>query len=1333
MSTLKPSHPIARALKKAKYISKDLIREFKKFLAQFEEGEAQALYLLEDKGEKIELIVEALFDVGIKEQANWKKPRVERSYDFEETPEQAADVPLAAVVGDVATDQDYYPQFSFKDWKQEHGFDSIPVEVGDIHTIIRFERIITKEREEKFRWSISRARYGIRGWGNEKPIQNLNKSLLDNNNNPGWVVKTFLDENKLLHDSEDNERTDNLTPNPFVISSRDTHTLIFLHLGHPFLYYKDSRVPIRNSGKKVEFDISVHTLTAHRILSGTFYHKTRNGNRLPIISEDFVDNGLILYGLPKAIIFDNKYYQILPTILPAKMIKDSFRGILVPNDEWNEFINLWERWYPEIELSFVDSTKVDPPNFEARTVKEWKYWLTRPEKDIELFQSEDDITYVRLHEESKLFNTNRLAICIDNYNGKDSKLVNPTESLKAAKFFQVLKTIYQGKKIDDFFSVERHAASQLLILAEEYPYAYGYNEKHLISDRSVDFRIAVTRNPKNENQYILKGELGSYNEKGKFIKYNAKNDPPKAIGMIPSFILEGDQLTRIGSMLSGRLVNDTLSGVVVEESEISDFYAAALPYLRQRNIPIHDPKGILRVSALFNYSLHGNMTIWEVEGIMMGRLDTQMQTDIGDHTYPLDLNSDEFERVLDGKKYKIPKDHAQEAKLREELVDTGWVDEGDGDFSMREDHSLKFVLDILPNMNADSMITYLGGKKLRRWKAKKLVPTITTNIQSGIDWFEVDVTMKVGEQTYDLKEIVKLWQNNEQAIELNKGQGVAVVDKEWLEKYAPILNRLIKTSRTAKDRSQLEEPTQDKKKELTETLKVDRYQVGLLSELESIATEKQNDEEWCNILKKVDSFKGLKNQRIPKEVQVTLRDYQKEGVNWLCFLNEFGFGGILADDMGLGKTLQTLTYMSILKKKRYKNPSLVIAPTSVVTNWMAEVEKFTPQLNAVLLHGQKRKNHFDEALKSDLIITTYGLLQRDLEWLSSIQFNLVILDEAQNIKNSRSKTAQAVIELKARRRLTLTGTPIENSVTELWSQFNFLMPGFFGSLKEFERDFVKPKSRKDKRKSHNHNLLRRQTRPFILRRLKKNVAKELPPKTEQVLYCEMNDNQKKLYNSVLTLVRQQVKEKISVGGVKGARIAIFDALLKLRQICCDPRLSALAGNDPPGSAKYKLFIDTVTEIVSEGHRVLVFSQFVKMLNLIHKDLEERNIPFLQLDGTSKNREQLVNKFQQSDEYPVFLISLKAGGTGINLTAADYVIHYDPWWNPAVEAQATDRAYRIGQKNHLFVYKLITRNSIEEKIIDLQKKKQALADNVVGSSDSIEQMLDMEDLNDLFLL
>ena len=1323
--SLHPRHPIAKALKRAKNISKDLRQEFGKFLAEFEDWESQAMYLLEDKGEPIEKIVEDLFDVPAKDQAEWKKAKTPTS--FEEDPDLA--IPPPPEPGQTSKYGGYqdYPQFSFKDWKQEHGFDSIPVEVGDIHTIIRFEPILGLDLEEKFIWTFNRSRYGIRGWGNEKPIKSISKSLLDNNNNPGWVVKTFLDENRLLTDENHVTREEGEEiPNPLVLSSRDTHALLFLLLGHPFIYFKDSTIPLRNSFKKVEFELQVYKLANHRILSGVFFHWEEE-RRLPIIAEDFDENGFMIYGLPKAIVFDHKYYEILPTPIPAKMIRDSFKGILVPNEDWDEFESRWQSWYATHPLHHIDTSKVETPNFVARKIKDWKYWLHKPEVLEKLFDDITQIVEVNLHEETKHFNTNRMAVTLTNFDPEKSNLSDPSRSPKAAKLFQVMRAISKGKQIDGYYSLERHQASQLLILAEEYPFAYCCNGSPLVSPEQVEFRLTVKRNPENENQYLLKGELGSLRET-KFHALIPKEDfRDKAIGMVPSFILRGGRMVRIGSMLSGRLVNDSMSGVVVEESEISDFYAAALPYLKQRNINIHDPQGVLRVSALFNYRIQGKMMIWEVQGVLMGRLSTYMTTDIGEFTYPWQLNSDEFTQTMDGKKYKVPKDFTQEQALRDELVTTGWVDEGDGEFSMREDMSMKFVLNRLPHNHPDNLILYLGGKKLKRWRTKKLVPEIHTSIKSGVDWFDVELSVTIEGQQFDLKKLIEMWKNNEEAIELKSGEGIAVIDSSWIEKYAPILNRLVQTKKGEEP-----EPVADADAQ-PEQIKVDRFQVGLLTELEAIATKSVHDEEWVDIMEKLSGFKGVRRQRVPKEVTANLRDYQREGVDWLCFLNDFGFGGILADDMGLGKTLQTLTFLSIVQKRaKPRKPNLVIAPTSVVTNWMAEVEKFTPHLKAVLLHGQNRKNMLVKAKKADLIITTYGLLQRDLEWLSSLEFQVIILDEAQNIKNARSKTAQAVMELNGNRRITLTGTPIENSVTELWSQFNFLMPGFFGSLKEFERDYIKPGKGRLKKKP-NHALLRRQTKPFILRRLKQNVAKELPPKTQQTLYCEMGEQQKQLYYSVMEIVRQQVKEKISAGGVRGAKIAIFDALLKLRQICNDPRLSPLAGPNPPKSAKYKLFMETLTEIVGEGHRVLVFSQFVKMLNLMHEDLKKEGIPFLQLDGTSKNREELVAKFQQTDEYPVFLISLKAGGTGINLTAADYVIHYDPWWNPAAESQATDRAYRIGQRNHLFVYKLITRGSIEEKIVELQEKKQALADNIVGVNDSLEDMLNMEDLSDLFTL
>lgn len=453
MGKLKPGHPVLRAIKKSKNISNQLAKEFIKFLTDFEDWESQALYLLEDKGESIESIIEDLFDVPVKEQPKWKKPKA-KPVPEEASFDQFSIAPEVVKIGNEVVPVDYYPQFSFKDWKQEHGFDSIPVEVGDIHTIIRFELIMSPDYEEKFLWSFNRARYGIRGWGNEKPIKSVSKSLLDNNNNPGWVIKTFLDENKLLTDDKHNPRKEDEIPNPLILSSRDTHSLLFLLLGHPFTFYGDSTVPIRNSFKKVEFDINVHILPNHRILAGIFYHYEKN-NRLPIITEEFVDRGFMLYGLPKAIIFDSRYYEILPTPIPAPMIKDSFKGVLISNDDWDEFYEKWKEWFPEVELTFMDPKLVDPPNFEARNVKSWRYWLAKPENKVQLFHKDEDITYVRLHKETKRFNTNRLAITIDNFEGGDSRLINPSSAPKAAKLFQVLESIQESKKVEDFYVVEK--------------------------------------------------------------------------------------------------------------------------------------------------------------------------------------------------------------------------------------------------------------------------------------------------------------------------------------------------------------------------------------------------------------------------------------------------------------------------------------------------------------------------------------------------------------------------------------------------------------------------------------------------------------------------------------------------------------------------------------------------------------------------------------------------------------------------------------------------------------------------------------------------------------
>jgi SNF2 family DNA or RNA helicase len=435
-----------------------------------------------------------------------------------------------------------------------------------------------------------------------------------------------------------------------------------------------------------------------------------------------------------------------------------------------------------------------------------------------------------------------------------------------------------------------------------------------------------------------------------------------------------------------------------------------------------------------------------------------------------------------------------------------------------------------------------------------------------------------------------------------------------------------------------------------------------------------------------------------------------------------GFGGILADEMGLGKTLQVLAHLSVLQRTA---PALIVCPTSLVYNWEAEAKKFTPNLRVLTLHGQRRHEKFSKIPHHDVIITSYALIRRDAENYRGIEFDTVVLDEAQHIKNRQTQNAQAVKAVRARHRLVLTGTPLENSVLDLWSIFDFLMPGYLGTAQDFRERYETAIVRD--RNTEAQSRLARRLRPFMLRRLKRDVAADLPEKIEQVSYCELAEEQCALYQQILEAGR---REMLEADDQPQNRMVVLTALLRLRQICCDPRLLNLGPNSPAGSAKTELFLELLEEALDGGHRVLVFSQFTTMLGLLKDELSAQEIPFCYLDGSTKDRAQVVEKFQNDPAIPVFLISLKAGGVGLNLTAADTVVHFDPWWNPAVEAQATDRAHRIGQKNVVTSYKLITRGTVEEKILNLQNRKRALTASMLGDEEQFVQSLSWEEIQDL---
>ncbi|MGG2396652.1 DEAD/DEAH box helicase [Pseudomonas sp. SH1-B] len=469
----------------------------------------------------------------------------------------------------------------------------------------------------------------------------------------------------------------------------------------------------------------------------------------------------------------------------------------------------------------------------------------------------------------------------------------------------------------------------------------------------------------------------------------------------------------------------------------------------------------------------------------------------------------------------------------------------------------------------------------------------------------------------------------------------------------------------------------------------------------------------------------------PPGLQAELRPYQLQGLNWMQTLAELRVGGVLADDMGLGKTLQTLAHILCEKQAgRLDRPALIVMPTSLIPNWQDEAARFTPQLRVLALHGNKRKALFEEIAAHDLILTTYALLPRDLKALNQQRYRLLILDEAQNIKNPRSKAATAAALVQADLRLCLTGTPLENHLGELWSLFHFLMPGWLGDAKAFTRDYRTPIEKRGDAQRLAH--LSGRIRPFMLRRTKEQVASELPPKTEITHWVEMTQLQRDRYETLRLAMDQKVRDEIARQGLARSHIVILEALLRLRQSCCDLRLLGEDGGELSASDSGKLsaLLEMLAALVEEGRRVLLFSQFTSMLALIEQELLARKIAYAKLTGSTQDRRTPVQRFQ-AGEFPVFLISLKAGGSGLNLTAADTVIHFDPWWNPAAEAQASDRAYRIGQDKPVFVYKLIARGSVEEKIQQLQQAKANLAEGVLGNGGQGQWQLDEADLAALF--
>ena len=644
-----------------------------------------------------------------------------------------------------------------------------------------------------------------------------------------------------------------------------------------------------------------------------------------------------------------------------------------------------------------------------------------------------------------------------------------------------------------------------------------------------------------------------------------------------------------------------------------------------------------------------------------------------------------------------------------------FFDYEDGHYFWLEYHNVSadaWFLNFFEKVEAEN-IEIFGFSKLKKFKFNKNRAAFKMNASSGLDWFDIQAEVQFGDQIVGIKELRKAIVKKQNYIQLADGT-LGILPDEWLEKYGAVF-RVGQIHGDSLEVSKLHFSLVDQ----------------LYDEIDDEAVLKELNEKRL----KLRNFTNISEIKIPASINATLRPYQKEGFNWLNFLDEFNWGGCLADDMGLGKTLQVITFFRHIKENTPNKTNLVVAPTSLVYNWESEVQKFAPDLRVLIYHGAGVRKSVTEKdfEKADIVITTYGTATSDIEKLQAFKFHYIVLDESQAIKNVDTKRYKAMRLLQGQNRLCMSGTPVENNTFDLYAQFNFINPGFLGSMEFFREEYASPIDKN--RDADKTAELRRIVQPFMLRRTKELVADDLPEKTEIVLYCEMDKKQRAIYDSTKKKFKEKILGMISErGGVKNAAMYVLEGLLRLRQICDSP---ALIGEDELGdvaaeSTKLVELMEHVTERTG-NHKMLVFSQFKGMLSLIRRELEDKGIPFCYLDGSTSlnDRRKAVNNFQDDPKYRVFLISLKAGGTGLNLTAADYVYLMDPWWNPAVEQQAIDRAHRIGQKNHIFAYKMICKDSVEEKIIQLQDKKKAIAADLVTSDTGFMSSLSKSDIEFLF--
>jgi SNF2 family DNA or RNA helicase len=640
---------------------------------------------------------------------------------------------------------------------------------------------------------------------------------------------------------------------------------------------------------------------------------------------------------------------------------------------------------------------------------------------------------------------------------------------------------------------------------------------------------------------------------------------------------------------------------------------------------------------------------------------------------------------------RIERDLKTEEQMRNFLDTLYGINSFNAEFSFTRDKAFDWLMEYADTVRQKGfdIVQDESGETINFDKPQLVIET-----KSSGDWFDIHAIVKIGRFEIPFLKFKRNIIQNIRHFKLPDGSNI-LLPNEWFTDFRHLL--------------EVAEKDEDH-------LRIRKYHAGLLQQVPDF-----NKEE----LRKLADFESIQTVEKPKGLTADLRPYQQSGFEWLCFLNEYGCGGILADDMGLGKTLQALCFIQYLVEKTPGSPILVVMPTSLLYNWYQEAIKFAPSLKILVYRGLQREKEIANFPEYDVIISSYGVVRNDEAWLKDFPFATMILDESQIIKNSQSKTAQALRNFSVRRRISLTGTPIENSTMDLWSQMNFLNPGLLGGETFFRNYYANPIDKEQN--IVKAEKLKSLIKPFILRRTKEQVATELPPKVEQVHYCEMTEEQASCYEQEKSKYRNAYMQDLSLLGEAKSRFNLLAGLQKLRQVALYP---GITGYPDVPSGKFEELNRMVTEIVEKGSKVLIFSQFVKMLDVLQKEFKSRNLKYAYIDGSVKDRMGEVEKFQTQEDIQIFLISLKAGGTGLTLTAAEYVFILDPWWNPAVERQATDRAHRIGQSKTVFIYRFITLNSIEEKILKLQEKKSRIASDIIQVEEEFFKSLTEDDIRHL---